>query len=143
MNALKIERDATTGKVTMTPMALNPKTYFADIQTLCGGYIERAWTAKGERTKKGSNAALELWANEDGIALGLTPTVQLEDPVMGRSAPLFGTLVLVAVGKAYGKPRDMTEKEKESVMLLDDDRRVVRISPTQELPIPSLRMGLD
>ena len=141
MNALKIERDA-TGKVTMVPMALNPKTYFKDIQTLCGGYIERAWTAKGERTTRGSNASLELWANEDGIALNLPPTVQLEDPELGRSAPLFGTLVVVAVGKAYGKPRDMTEKEKESIALVDDDRRVIRLNPTTEMSLPSLRMGL-
>ena len=129
----------------MTPMALNTKTWFADVQTLCGGYIELGYTTKGERTKRGSAASLDLWANEDGIALGLAPTVQIVDPVMGRSAPLYGTLVLVAATKAYGKPRDMTTKEQESIVLVADDSNVI-LSNRSDYPailtMPTLRMGL-
>lgn len=142
MNAIKIERDA-TGTVTMTTMALNTKTWFADVQTLCGGYIELGYTTKGERTKRGSAASLDLWANEDGIALGLAPTVQLIDPMVDRTLTLFGTVVLVAATKAYGKPRDMTEKERASIELINDMRTGIRINPTSAvLSLPTLRLGL-
>ena len=148
MNALKIERDPTTHKVTMVPMQLNPKTWFADVQTLCGGYIERAWVTKGERTKRGSSASLELWANEDGIAMDLTPTVQLQDAhakLVGKSAPLFGTLVLIATTKAYGNPRPMTEAEKTSIQLVEDDSNVILTNKSDYpaiLTMPWLSFGL-
>jgi hypothetical protein len=90
------------------PSTVDEVADFKAIQKLCGGYIERVFLEFGP----GSRRWIELWCNEDGIGLGLTPNLWAEGPAY-EGAPILGVAVLCA-----GRN---TKDDQESLSLTDDE----------------------
>lgn len=113
--AIVIRRATATAPATMEKVTLSEKNWFAEVQKLCGGYIQLFHSYKGERTKRGSQASLDVWCNEDGFSQFPFPTIHATRPY---ETELFGPIVIMAAKKAYGNVREMTQAEQESITLL-------------------------
>jgi hypothetical protein len=113
--AIVIRRATATAPATMEKVTLPEKNWFKAVQTLCGGYIQLFHSYKGERTKRGGQASLDVWCNEDGISQFPFPTIRATQPY---ETHLFGPIVIMAAKKAYGNVREMTQAEQESIALL-------------------------
>lgn len=117
-NAIKLVR--VNGLTTMNPITLSDKNWFAEIQEICGGCIQLGPSHKGFR-KRGSQASLDLWVNEDGISMEMTKTLVVDQGAIGMGlTPLYGPIVLMAAKKPYGSPRPFNQSELDSIRLVGD-----------------------